>query len=476
VEVKFVKTLHSLHAIGIRYLIAILGSIGMLVSYSLIAKAADPVLVGAGDIASCSSLGDEATAKLLDGIPGTVFTAGDNAYPNGTATEFANCYDPTWGRHKARTRPAPGNHDYYTPGASGYYNYFGAAAGDPTKGYYSYNLGAWHVVVLNSNISMAAGSPQERWLRADLAAHPAACTVAYWHHPRFSSGYHGNDSSVHPIWQALYDYGADVVLNGHDHNYERFAPQDPSGKRDTVRGIREFVVGMGGATLRAFRTIQPNSEVRNSDTRGVLKLTLHPTSYSWQFIPEAGKSFSDTGNAPCVSSTAPSPSPTATASPTPTNIPSASNLLKNASFELDANGDNRPDNWTSNSKFTRSSAVVHAGSYAGRFRATDNSGATIFQTVPQLTAGTTYTFADWVNIPSTSDSFTFKLQVRWRNASNNTIRTDTIKSYTDDTKGTWNEVRRSLVAPAGTTSAQVRMVVSSLNATVYVDDFVFQPQ
>ncbi|MCH7718695.1 MAG: metallophosphoesterase, partial [Chloroflexi bacterium] len=153
------------------------------------------MLVGAGDIASCASSGDEATADLLDGIAGTVVTFGDNAYQSGTESEFADCYEPTWGRHKARTRPAPGNHDYITPGASGYFEYFGAAAGDPSKGYYSYDLGAWHVIAINSNCSQVggcdAGSPQEQWLRADLAESPTSCTVAYWHHPRFSSSLHG---------------------------------------------------------------------------------------------------------------------------------------------------------------------------------------------------------------------------------------------------------------------------------------------
>lgn len=263
----------------------------------------DPVLVGAGDIAACDNSGDEATANLLDGIDGTVFTTGDNAYPNGTASEFANCYDPSWGRHKARTYPSVGNHDYQTPNAAGYFSYFGPEAGKPTEGYYSYDLGAWHIIVLNSNISVDAGSAQEQWLRADLAAHPAVCTAAYWHHPRFSSGVvHGSSSSMQPLWQALYDYGADVVLNGHEHNYERFAPQDPQGNADPARGIREFVVGMGGRSHYEFGTPIANSEVRNSDTYGVLKLTLHPTSYTWEFIPEAGKTFTDSGTALCVES------------------------------------------------------------------------------------------------------------------------------------------------------------------------------
>jgi Calcineurin-like phosphoesterase len=263
----------------------------------------DAVLVGAGDVASCTSTGDEATAELLDTLPGTVFVAGDVAYEAGTDAQFTDCYHPSWGRHKARTRPAAGNHEYGTPGASGYFKYFGAAAGDPQKGYYSYDLGAWHIIVINSNCARVggckAGSPQEQWLRADLAAHPATCLLAYWHHPLFSSGQHGNFVSMQPIWQALYEAGADVVVSGHDHDYERFAPQDPTGAADPVRGIRQFVVGTGGKNHYGFSTIMPNSEVHNSDTFGVLKLTLHATSYDWQFIPVAGKTFTDAGSGVC---------------------------------------------------------------------------------------------------------------------------------------------------------------------------------
>jgi len=260
---------------------------------------APAVLVGAGDIAVCGSDGDEATALVLDTIAGTVFTTGDNAYEDGTPQEFTDCYHPSWGRHKARTKPSPGNHDYHTPGASGYYGYFGATAGDPAEGYYSYDLGAWHVVSLNSDIDVSVGSPQLQWLAADLAAHPAACTAAYWHHPRFSSGVHGNDTGMQDLWQVLYDGGVDVVLNGHDHDYERFAPQDPAGNADPVRGIREFVVGTGGRSLRAFAAVASNSGVRNSDTHGVLKLTLYDSRYEWDFIPVAGQTFSDSGTADC---------------------------------------------------------------------------------------------------------------------------------------------------------------------------------
>ena len=257
------------------------------------------VLVGAGDIGICGSAADEATAALLDSIEGVVFTAGDNAYPDGTAADFASCYAPSWGRHKARTRPAPGNHDYHTTGAAGYYAYFGAAAGPTGLGYYSYDLGDWHIVSLNSSVSMAAGSPQEQWLRADLAGHPVSCTLAYWHHPRFSSGRHGGDASPEPLWQALYDAGADVVISGHDHTYERFAPQTPDGAADPARGIRQFVVGTGGASLYNFTTIVANSEARDNTTHGVLRLSLGPGGYDWEFIPVAGGTFRDSGSGSC---------------------------------------------------------------------------------------------------------------------------------------------------------------------------------
>jgi hypothetical protein len=264
----------------------------------------DPVFVGAGDIASCASSGDEATANLLDGIPGTVYTLGDNAYDSGTDAEFANCYNSSWGRHKARTKPSVGNHEYLTAGAAGYYNYFGAAAGEASKGYYSYDLGAWHIVALNSMCENVGGcgatSPMVTWLMLDLATNPSSCTLAYWHHPVFSSGSeHGNNPKMIPSWDALYAAGADVVLSGHDHDYERFAPQTSSGVADPAEGIREFVVGTGGRDHRAFGTIRANSEVRNSDTNGVLKLTLHASSYEWQFVPEAGKTFIDSGSGSC---------------------------------------------------------------------------------------------------------------------------------------------------------------------------------
>lgn len=263
-------------------------------------EASAPVLIGAGDIAKCGSPGAEATARLLDQMEGTIFTAGDHAYEKGKWEEFLSCYGPTWGRHKERTRPSPGNHDYKSSGASPYYEYFGENAGPAGRGYYSYDVGAWHVISLNSNISAKAGSAQVKWLREDLDANPTTCTLAYWHHPVFSSGDHGNDGHMREVWRVLYEFSADVVVNGHDHTYERFALQTPDGELDTIAGIREFVAGTGGKSLYGFKKTRANSQVRNSSTFGVLKLTLHETSYDWEFVPIAGSSFTDRGSDECV--------------------------------------------------------------------------------------------------------------------------------------------------------------------------------
>jgi len=264
-----------------------------------------PVVAAAGDITSCASSGDEATAQLLDTINGTVITLGDNAYEDGSVKDYRECYNPTWGRFKDRTYPIPGNHEYRTPGAQGYFGYFKDAAGDPSKGYYSYDLDGWHVVALNSTCEDIGGcsatSPQVRWLQTDLDANEGAtCTLAYMHHPRFSSGeVHGSTTEVRPLWEALYEAGADVVLSGHEHNYERFAPQNPDGKADPERGIREFVVGTGGKSHYEIETILANSEVHDDETYGVLKLTLHPEGYDWRFIPVEGEAFTDSGSSRC---------------------------------------------------------------------------------------------------------------------------------------------------------------------------------
>ncbi len=263
------------------------------------------VLVGAGDIANCNNLEDEETAKLLDNIAGTVFTLGDNAYPDGTENDFNDCYESSWGRHNARTRPALGNHDYDTPGAFAYFDYFGSRAGEVGKGYYSYDIGNWHIIVLNSECGAVGGcdimSPQGQWLLADLEVNPRLCTLAYWHKPLYSSDIkHGNNSDMQDFWKLLYQAGADVVLNGHAHSYERYALQDPYGVADQVHGIREFIVGTGGTGLRQFGVIQPNSEIQEQNTFGVLKLTLNASSYDWEFIPIAGQTFTDTGSSSCV--------------------------------------------------------------------------------------------------------------------------------------------------------------------------------
>jgi hypothetical protein len=261
------------------------------------------VLVGAGDIASCDRDGDEKTADLLDDIAGTIFTLGDNVYNDGKASEFRECYEPSWGRHMERTRPAPGNHDYRTDEGKPYFDYFGEAAGEPGKGWYSYNVGAWHIVVLNSNCDAVGGcgpdSEQVRWLRDDLAAHQVPCALSYWHHPRFSAGEYEDNDEFRPFWQALYDGGADVVMAGHDHNYQRYAPQDPDGDADPAMGIRQFVVGTGGRSHYDIEREPANLEVSNDDTDGVLNLSLSPTSYTWEFIPVEGESFNDSGSGVC---------------------------------------------------------------------------------------------------------------------------------------------------------------------------------
>ena len=271
---------------------------------SLAVQAASPgaaVLVGAGDIADSSKNGDSLTANLLDGIAGTVFTLGDNAYQMGTAAEYTNYYNPTWGRHKARTRPVPGNHEYSNGAAPGYFGYFGAPAGDPAKGYYSYNLGDWHIIAINSELDVTPGSAEVQWLRSDLALYSGRCTLAYWHEPRFVSGVNiTSNPKYQTLWDTLYAYGADVVVNGHKHSYERLAPQSPAAVLDTIYGIRSFIVGTGGTGLDGGSPPPvANSQVRNTTTWGVLKFTLNSGSYTWQFVPVAGQTFADAGSALC---------------------------------------------------------------------------------------------------------------------------------------------------------------------------------
>jgi len=267
-----------------------------------------PALVGAGDIADCNSTKDDATANQLDNIPGTVFADGDNAYPNGTATNFTNCYDPTWGRHKARTRPVVGNHEYDSSGtAAPYFAYFGAASADPLGngfGYYSYDLGAWHIIVLNSDSGVTnASSGQLTWLQNDLVGRANQCVLALWHRPVFTSGSSGGaGTKVRRLWQALENGGAEVVINGHDHLYERFAPQDSLGNA-TSAGMREFIVGTGGGESHGnFPNSPANVEASDAAnfSRGVLRLTLYPNAYRWEFIAAQGQgTYSDSGTASC---------------------------------------------------------------------------------------------------------------------------------------------------------------------------------
>ena len=303
----------------------VLVTLGIACSRSSSSASSDPTIAAAGDIACDPTSPDfnggagtdtacamQRTSDLLVGTDlAAVLALGDEQYACGSQAEFAGSYDPTWGRMKSITHPVPGNQEYNTGSgcdqtgqAAGYFSYFGSAAGLLSEGWYSFDIGTWHIIALNSNCAQVGGcitgSSQERWLRNDLATHPATCTLAFWHHPRFSSGSNGNDKDLEDIWTDLYRAGVDVVLNGHDHGYERFAPQDPNQKLDPTHGIREFVVGTGGDDHGSFSgTLEPNSEVRNNDTFGVLKLALHPTGYDWSFVPVAGGTFTDTGSGTC---------------------------------------------------------------------------------------------------------------------------------------------------------------------------------
>ena len=278
----------------------------------------DPVIAAAGDIAcgptdfpqlnnhasgEVSVCRQMATSNLvLATAPTAVLELGDNQYPVGRFASYERFYSPAWGRFKAISHPVPGNHEYLSRDARGYYRYFGAVAGESSRGYYSFNLGRWHLIALNAECAFVggcgAGSPEERWLASDLHQHPAACTLAYWHQPRFSSGQHGNEPTYEAFWRDLFAARADVVLNGHDHDYERFAPQDPSGHAD-LSGIREFIVGTGGKSHYRFKKIQPNSVVRNDTASGVLVMILRPDSYSWRFESVVGSSFQDSGTSRC---------------------------------------------------------------------------------------------------------------------------------------------------------------------------------
>jgi hypothetical protein len=319
-------------------------------NFEVALAASDPVIAAAGDIAcdpsnssfnggngSSNNCRQKYTSDLLVNAGlSAVLDLGDNQYYCGGYQAFLQSYDLSWGRVKSITHPSVGNHEYLTSGgtdckitnegAAGYFNYFGAAAGVIGKGYYSFDVGTWHFIALNSNCIETGGcgptSAQYQWLQNDLAAHTNVCTLAYWHIPLFSSGGRSSANSK-PFWQLLYNYNADLILNGHDHIYERFAPQDSTGAMDLTRGLREFIVGTGGADHTSIAQIAANSEVRNIDTYGVLKLTLHPTSYDWQFVPEAGKTFTDSGTGTCHGSLTTTSTPTATVTATQAIVPAA---------------------------------------------------------------------------------------------------------------------------------------------------------
>ena len=259
-----------------------------------------PTLVGAGDIADCGSDGAMQTAAMLDSIRGTIFIAGDVAYVSKENPHpFVTCFDPAWGRHRARIRPSVGNHEYSAEGPGAYFDYFGAQAGPRPGGYYSYDLGTWHVIALNTNIPADAGSPQQAWLQSDLKGHLGRCTIAYMHHPRFSSGSHAERDKLIPIWRTFARYGVSVVIAGHDHMYERFAPLDTNGAPDSVNGVRQFVVGTGGAHRSRIDTVLPGSDVHSTDSFGLIRFSLLKDRYHWTFMPVKKHAFTDDGDAAC---------------------------------------------------------------------------------------------------------------------------------------------------------------------------------
>jgi hypothetical protein len=321
-----------------------------------VAAASDPVIAAAGDIA-CDPLNNDfhsgqgtsnscrqlyTSNQLVNAGLAAVLALGDVQYYCGSLAAFLQSYDLSWGRVKSITHPVVGNHEYLTSGgsnttgcdvtnsqAAGYFNYYGSAAGTPGQGWYSFDIGTWHLIALNSNCGDAggcsSGTPQNDWLKSDLAAHKDQCILAYWHIPLFSSG--GRDAAnSQSFWNLLYAAHADVILNGHDHIYERFAPQDPAGMADPVNGIREFIVGTGGSDHTSISVLAPNSQVINSTTYGVLQLTLHSNSYDWEFIPEAGQTFTDSGSGIChatppVSTNTATLTRTKTSTPRPTKTP-----------------------------------------------------------------------------------------------------------------------------------------------------------
>jgi acid phosphatase type 7 len=296
------KTILAVGAMGSAMLLACI--VAVLMPTPGGGKTRTVTMVGAGDIAGCEFNQDRKTARLVGRIPGTVFTLGDNVYPEGTRSQFRNCYDPTWGNYKKRTRPTAGDQDYATSGAKPYFDYFGWRAGKPTRGYYSYDRGAWHIVALNSNCKEVGGcegrSAQGRWLRTDLAHHRAKCTLAYFHHPLYASGNGYDSPKVKPFWYTLYNHHAEVILSGHAHRYERFARITPSGERSSARGIRQFIVGTGGKLGGSQKgPDEPRVQAKKVGAPGVLKLELGSGFYRWKFVPVEGRNYTDSGRARC---------------------------------------------------------------------------------------------------------------------------------------------------------------------------------
>jgi len=341
-------------------------------------------LLAAGDIGSCTSTGDEATGALLQTLGGTILGLGDFAYPDATAQDFANCFHPSWGAHKARILPVAGNHEYAQPGAAPYFAYFGAAAGDPAAPWYSFDLAGWHIVALDSNCGdvdgCEASSPQGQWLEADLAANSKPCTLAYFHHPRFSSGIVGIDEDLLDFWQILYAHGADVILTGHDHAYERFARMNPNGVAEPLRGIRSFISGSGGTGLHGADEAEPNSEIRDPETTfGVLRLVLEPTSYGWQFMGAGPGTFTDSGSESCVFG---APVVTITSPAPGTQVPNgASVLLSGSASDLEQGSLSSSLAWSSNrdgplGTGASLSRVLSAGVHTLTASVTDETGLT----------------------------------------------------------------------------------------------------
>lgn len=274
-----------------------------------VAKPASITVYAAGDIADCikkpaaASMAAQTSRLIIAGLENDksarVITLGDNTYPVGKPEEFENCYEPTWGRFKERTLPSPGNHDYAQPLAAPYYNYFGELAGPERRGYYSTQLGHWQIISLNSNLDPQQMQKQLDWLKDELSKNSQQCRLAFWHHPAFSSGGHGNNDKMRPVWKLLAEAKTDIVLAGHDHDYERFVPLNANGEQDDQHGIRSFVVGTGGAKLTPMFLPKSITEIRDNSTNGVLKLSLHEKSYEWEFLPVPGKNFSDKGKADC---------------------------------------------------------------------------------------------------------------------------------------------------------------------------------